>query len=167
MRTELAKAFAWFLLFDLCWYPLSISQYESVPAPDVFSDSVPHQALLALSTGIMNYCTLSLQFSVFAALTVAIGMYTPQDWPPLMGRLRDVSTVRNFWGRFWHQNLRRVCPTDCIFSRCHLLTLIRNSRSHSTSSPSTFQFVMAHWCQDICNYIWHSSRRPASTISGL
>jgi Trk-type K+ transport system membrane component len=108
VRIELAKAFAWFLLFDFCWYQLSISQYNSRPPPDIFSDTLPNQALFGLSTGIMSYCTLSLQFSVFAALTVAIGMYTPQDWPPLMGRLRDVSTVRNFWGKFWHQDLRRV-----------------------------------------------------------
>lgn len=108
VRIELAKAFAWFLLFDFCWYQLSISQYNSSPPPDIFSDTLPNQALFGLSTGIMSYCTLSLQFSVFAALTVAIGMYSPQDWPPLMGRLRDVSTVRNFWGKFWHQDLRRV-----------------------------------------------------------
>jgi Membrane bound O-acyl transferase family len=117
VRTEIAKAFAWYLLFDLCWYPLSISKYNAVPAPDVFSDSLSHQVILALAMGIMNYCSLSLQFSLFAALTVGIGMYTPQDWPPLMGRLRDVSTVRDFWGKFWHQNLRRVCSVTSIFSK--------------------------------------------------
>jgi hypothetical protein len=105
VKTEALKACVWYLLYDLCWYPLSISPYKSTSPPDIFSDSLPRQAFFALAVGIMNYCTLNLQYSLGVALTVAIGMYTPQDWPRLMGRLREVSTVRDFWGKFWYVTL--------------------------------------------------------------
>ncbi|RDL35145.1 uncharacterized protein BP5553_07076 [Venustampulla echinocandica] len=48
-----------------------------------------------------------MQYSLSSALTVATGLLTPQDWPPVMGRLRDVCTVRGLWGKFWHQLYRR------------------------------------------------------------
>ncbi|KAE9371052.1 hypothetical protein N431DRAFT_425742 [Stipitochalara longipes BDJ] len=107
VRTEALKACVWYLLFDLCWSPISITPYATSSPPDIFSDSLFRQTFLALMTGIGNYCTLNMQYSLGSALIVAIGLYTPQDWPPLMGRLREVSTVRDFWGKFWHQNLRR------------------------------------------------------------
>jgi len=31
-----------------------------------------------------------------------------QDWPPLFGRLAEATTVRSFWGKFWHQMIRKV-----------------------------------------------------------
>jgi hypothetical protein len=105
MRTEALKACVWYLLYDLCWYPLNISPYTSTSPPDIFSDSLPRQAFFALAVGIMNYCILNLQYSVASAFIVAIGMYTPQDLPRLMGRLREVSTVRDFWAKFWYVTL--------------------------------------------------------------
>ena len=37
-------------------------------------------------------------------------MFFVQDWPPLFGRLSDATTIRDFWGKFWHQQLRNVSP---------------------------------------------------------
>jgi hypothetical protein len=53
--------------------------------------------------GIGDYCTFNLQYSLGSALLVAVSLCTPQDCPPLMGRLREVSTVRDFWGKFWRK----------------------------------------------------------------
>jgi hypothetical protein len=103
VRTEVLKACAWYLLFDLCFYPINLSRYTTASPPDFFSDSLLRQAFLAVMIGIPNYCTLNLQYSLGCALIVALGLCTPQDCPPLMGRLREVSTVRNFWGRFWRK----------------------------------------------------------------
>ncbi|KAL4902033.1 membrane bound O-acyl transferase family-domain-containing protein [Aspergillus multicolor] len=47
-----------------------------------------------------GYRALSL---VATALTIS----APGDWPPLFGRMRDAYTLRAFWGKFWHQLLRR------------------------------------------------------------
>ncbi|PMD36334.1 hypothetical protein L207DRAFT_516028 [Hyaloscypha variabilis F] len=107
VRTEVLKACAWYLLFDLCFYPINSSRYATASPPDFFSDSLLRQAFLAWMVGIGDYCTFNLQYSLGSALLVAVSLCTPQDCPPLMGRLREVSTVRDFWGKFWHQNLRR------------------------------------------------------------
>ncbi len=31
-----------------------------------------------------------------------------QDWPPMFGFIKDVTTLREFWGRYWHQTIRKV-----------------------------------------------------------
>ncbi|KAL5325817.1 hypothetical protein ACEPPN_006950 [Leptodophora sp. 'Broadleaf-Isolate-01'] len=40
-------------------------------------------------------------------MAVATGVSNAEDWPPIMGKLADVSTVRDLWGKFWHQLIRR------------------------------------------------------------
>ncbi|CEJ57804.1 hypothetical protein PMG11_06483 [Penicillium brasilianum] len=37
---------------------------------------------------------------------VGLGWDGPENWPPAFGRMKDVYTVRKFWGKFWHQFLR-------------------------------------------------------------
>jgi hypothetical protein len=55
-----------------------------------------------------------MQYNIFAALTVAVGIFEPKDWPPLMGGLETFTTVRETWGKFWHQLLRRVGHVFCF-----------------------------------------------------
>ncbi|KAK8154306.1 putative toxin biosynthesis protein [Phyllosticta citrichinensis] len=31
-----------------------------------------------------------------------------RDWSPLFGRLAEATTVRSFWGKFWHQMIRKA-----------------------------------------------------------
>jgi Membrane bound O-acyl transferase family len=164
VKTEVLKACAWYMLCDSCLYAVRISPYKSTSPPDIFSDSLLSQAFFGLLVGIMSYTTLNMQYSLASALVVATGMYTPQDMPPLMGRLRDVSTVRSFWGKFWHQNLRRV--SFMTFRRSSLLRQDRNSLSHSTSSQNSSLSDMARYCQNTCSCIWRSWPRLSSTIPG-
>jgi hypothetical protein len=144
VRTEISKAFVWYLLLDLCYYTVSISPYKTIPAPDIFSDSLPRQASMSLIVGVVSYCSLNLRYALFSGLTVGIGMYAPQDWPPLMGRLREISTVRGFWGKFWQQQLRRVRSVPFFVSKFVLLMVNRNSPSPSTCSTNTSIFDMVH-----------------------
>ncbi|KAJ5586704.1 uncharacterized protein N7459_002469 [Penicillium hispanicum] len=44
---------------------------------------------------------------LFSILHVGLGLSSPLDWPPMFGRMADAYTLRNFWGVFWHQNLRQ------------------------------------------------------------
>ncbi|KAJ5642057.1 hypothetical protein N7490_006057 [Penicillium lividum] len=51
----------------------------------------------------------------FASIVVVgLGLRSPQDWPPLFGRMADSYTLRKFWGTFWHQSLRQ--PLTAISS---------------------------------------------------
>ncbi|OAX38573.1 hypothetical protein K503DRAFT_691336, partial [Rhizopogon vinicolor AM-OR11-026] len=47
-------------------------------------------------------------YFVVAAGSVAIGLFEPRMWPDLFGVWVDAYTIRRFWGRTWHQMLRRI-----------------------------------------------------------
>lgn len=68
------------------------------------------------------YWFMRLQYDVLSLVAVGMGLSQPADWPPLYGRIRDVTTVRLFWGSFWHQSIRRVGLTpipEVIVGSCH------------------------------------------------
>ena len=78
--------------------------------------------------GATPYFMVSAQYAQMSFLAVLLGFSKPevllfffhvpsdpsaladryQDWPPLFGPIKDVTTIRKFWGKFWHQTLRRV-----------------------------------------------------------
>lgn len=41
--------------------------------------------------------------SILALVFVLAGIDQPEDWPPLFGSLGDATTLRKFWGAFWHK----------------------------------------------------------------
>ncbi|TFK66887.1 hypothetical protein BDN72DRAFT_961415 [Pluteus cervinus] len=53
------------------------------------------------------YGMLSLQYTLLCALLVALGISEPQHCPSLFGSWADSYTLRRFWGRTWHQFMRR------------------------------------------------------------
>ncbi|THH16561.1 hypothetical protein EW146_g4108 [Bondarzewia mesenterica] len=64
------------------------------------------------------YGLLALQFSIPAVIVVALGIHKPADWPDAFGSWKDCYTVRNFWGKTWHQTLRRfTTPIGRFFVR--------------------------------------------------
>lgn len=57
-------------------------------------NSLARQAVFAWMVGIIDYCTLNLQYSVASAFTVAVGLYRLQESPRLMGRLKGLDRSR-------------------------------------------------------------------------
>ncbi|KAL3429035.1 membrane bound O-acyl transferase family-domain-containing protein [Aspergillus tetrazonus] len=55
---------------------------------------------------------LDSEYRKASILFVGLDLSTPDRWPNLFGNIRDLYTVRNFWGRVWHQIFRQ------IFTRC-------------------------------------------------
>ncbi|KAI1176310.1 membrane bound O-acyl transferase family-domain-containing protein [Nemania sp. FL0916] len=53
------------------------------------------------------YFLINVQYVFCSIVTVALGLWDPEDWPPLFGKLSEAWTVRRFWNRFWHQMIRR------------------------------------------------------------
>ncbi|OJD31014.1 toxin biosynthesis protein [Diplodia corticola] len=64
--------------------------------------------LKALVFGSGPYFFINMQYTLVSIFFVAIGVSKPEDWPPLFGRLAEATTVRSFWGKFWHQMIRKV-----------------------------------------------------------
>ncbi|PVH88078.1 hypothetical protein DL98DRAFT_648963 [Cadophora sp. DSE1049] len=107
VRNEISQALLSYMLFDISQYPLSVSAYTSADPPNLFTEKLPRQLLFTWLPAIGSCQALLMQYSIFSALTVAAGLYSPEDWPPVMGKLIDVCTVRDLWGKFWHQMIRR------------------------------------------------------------
>lgn len=108
IQTQISKAMLFYFLFDFIWYNIQGSRYASPSPPPLASETIPRQILWTWIPGLESYYSLNMQFPLFAALTVGVGLCSQEDWKPIMGNLRDVNSVRDFWGRFWHQGLRRV-----------------------------------------------------------
>ncbi|KAF5313322.1 hypothetical protein D9611_008498 [Ephemerocybe angulata] len=46
-------------------------------------------------------------YTMCSIIGVGLGLSGPTDWPPLFGSWMGAWTVRNYWGRVWHQVLRK------------------------------------------------------------
>ncbi|KXX77983.1 hypothetical protein MMYC01_201731 [Madurella mycetomatis] len=64
--------------------------------------------LRAVVFGVQPYYMLQLQYAVLSLLAVSVQLSQPTDWPPIFGDLAETTSVRDFWGRYWHQTLRRM-----------------------------------------------------------
>ncbi|KUI57319.1 hypothetical protein VP1G_10876 [Cytospora mali] len=64
------------------------------------------RAIVTLGQWIGLYTVTTWIHSTIAVVTVAVGVYSPEGWPPLYGSIFDVWSLRRFWGHFWHQMLR-------------------------------------------------------------
>ncbi|KAK7709274.1 hypothetical protein SLS63_013242 [Diaporthe eres] len=53
------------------------------------------------------YFVLSAQNSLFSIVFVSLGFGSPEDWPHQFNPISEAFTVRFFWGKYWHQNIRR------------------------------------------------------------
>ncbi|KAJ7034142.1 membrane bound O-acyl transferase family-domain-containing protein [Mycena alexandri] len=61
--------------------------------------------------------------SLSAAYSVGTGASGPEDWPPFMGSFALAWSVRNFWGRTWHQSMRRFLSAHGKFVAHKMLRL--------------------------------------------
>ncbi|KAH7370497.1 hypothetical protein BKA65DRAFT_545209 [Rhexocercosporidium sp. MPI-PUGE-AT-0058] len=75
-----------------------MSAYTTGSPPNLFADTWHRQILFTWLPAIGSCYALKMQYSLFATETVAAEFYRAEDWPPIMGKLADVSTVRDLGG---------------------------------------------------------------------
>ncbi|KAF8993317.1 membrane bound O-acyl transferase family-domain-containing protein [Cyathus striatus] len=61
--------------------------------------------------------------STVSAVLVAVGESSPQDWPAFFGVWLDTTSMRKFWGRSWHQIMRRSIQPHSKFLTNNILRL--------------------------------------------
>ncbi|KAF8182101.1 membrane bound O-acyl transferase family-domain-containing protein [Mycena galopus ATCC 62051] len=83
-----------------------------------------------------------------AAISVSTGASGPEDWPPFMGSITLAWSVRNFWGRIWHQSMRRFLSAHGKFVAHRLIGL----KPGSTASAYT-QLYVAFLISGIMHYM--------------
>jgi hypothetical protein len=83
------------------------------------------RVIVTLAFWISQYCMLQFFYSLAAFLS---NPKTPQDikmWPPLFGLPRNADSIRDFWGKAWHQNLRPGFESNASFIAHDVLQLPR------------------------------------------
>lgn len=100
--TYFALKTGWFYL--LSTYPWDEHQYNFSRLP------LTGQVIISWASAFKLYNDVNLLYHSGAFITVLLKLYSPSDWPPIFGSFRtDAWSVRNMWGRCWHQMMRRPC----------------------------------------------------------
>ncbi|KGO44061.1 hypothetical protein PEX2_020700 [Penicillium expansum] len=76
---------------------------------------------------VVNRLITDLAYRVLSIFFVGIGLDSPADWPPAFGSMADAFTLRNFWGKFWHQFMRQPFTSISNFIARDVLNLTRSS----------------------------------------
>ncbi|KAG0131490.1 hypothetical protein HOY82DRAFT_485178 [Tuber indicum] len=84
-----------------------------------------------LAIAAVCFSGIELHHVFCSTVVVAAGLYEPEDWPPFFGSLRILTSIRNFWGKFWHQAIRRT------------LTVVSTSILTCLHLPSSYVLVLA------------------------
>ncbi|PGH36768.1 hypothetical protein GX50_00428 [[Emmonsia] crescens] len=59
-----------------------------------------------VTTFIMARMMLDIMARFSSIISVGLGLSNPSEWRPLFNSMWDAYTLRDYWGKFWHQLLR-------------------------------------------------------------
>lgn len=96
--------------------------FQQNPNPPVW-EPVVRTAVL----GICAVLFMQTVHTLFSLVSVGLGISRPTEWPEWFGALADMYTVRNFWGRVWHQSVQNMVVPHNRFVARTLLRLPRGS----------------------------------------
>ncbi|OBZ71261.1 hypothetical protein A0H81_08450 [Grifola frondosa] len=110
IRTRILRAVRSFLLLDLAQSYIHLNPLFASKGADALPIEAQNYLLRCLS--IVAFCStpygmMNMQYSLLSVIHVVLGLSEPSDWPDVYGSWSDAYTVRRFWGRTWHQMLRR------------------------------------------------------------
>ncbi|KAJ5165845.1 hypothetical protein N7492_006141 [Penicillium capsulatum] len=76
---------------------------------------------------IIGRLVLDSHYRFLSFVCVGLDLNSPAEWPPAFGRMADAYTLRNYWGKFWHQFLRQPFTAVSSFLTRDVLGLPRPS----------------------------------------
>jgi hypothetical protein len=85
--------------------------------PSIFDMNIGPRTAIVWHVGISAVHGVSLGYFFLAGITVALGICRPEQWPRLFGHwINDGWSVRQMWGVYWHQHLRKPikAPVDYL-----------------------------------------------------
>ncbi|KZT01306.1 uncharacterized protein LAESUDRAFT_731292 [Laetiporus sulphureus 93-53] len=135
VRQKLLTAFRWFLLVDFTQAYQRAHPLFSRQAADIFSLATQGYVQRCINIFVRlssPVALIGLQYALLAAIVVALGISEPGDWPDMYGRWSDAYTVRRFWGRTYHQMIRRF-TASIGKAVCRMLGLQTGSRASSNT----------------------------------
>lgn len=106
VRTSLLQAFYMYLGVD-CTTALRW-RINTAYSGSYFHQPLPVQVWDAWLAASYLYYSLEMAYCVLVAVAVTLRIWSPSDCPPLMGSMKDAWSVRQVWGKCWHQLMRRI-----------------------------------------------------------
>ncbi|KAF9459745.1 membrane bound O-acyl transferase family-domain-containing protein [Collybia nuda] len=132
-----------FILSQLIWSAIYLVLIDIVHFINVHTsvfkpESIPTASLTwhlrvlgVILSGLRATSYLSFLHALLSIICVATSISEPKGWPHLFGKWGDAYTVRKFWGRTWHQDLRRIFSSHGKYlARCLQLPSGSNSSSY-------------------------------------
>ncbi|KAL5366204.1 membrane bound O-acyl transferase family-domain-containing protein [Aspergillus floccosus] len=84
------------------------SPHTNVASVDFRALPILHRHLIVGTQLVRDSLMLDSEYRKASLLFVGLYLSTPDRWPGLFGSPVDLFTVRNFWGRVWHQMFRHL-----------------------------------------------------------
>ncbi|KAJ8507018.1 hypothetical protein ONZ45_g10568 [Pleurotus djamor] len=109
--------------------------------------------------GYCQYVTLSAAHTVWMLVLTATGRWEPSQFRPLFGSWKQAYTVRKFWGRTWHQLLRRIFKAHGDLVTKRILGLPTKGRFTSYTQlyiAFILSGVIHYWAELMPVGHWHS-----------
>ncbi|KAF7360703.1 MBOAT-2 domain-containing protein [Mycena venus] len=123
MAQRFWKAIQFFILQDACNLFIRSNPMFHADGPGWTAYGWGWRALAAAVWGFNIYSVMMLGSLLFSAVCVACRISEPEEWPLLFGGPREAYSIRRFWGRAWHQFMRRYVSTHGKYLAQHLLRL--------------------------------------------
>ncbi|OAX78874.1 hypothetical protein ACJ72_06815, partial [Emergomyces africanus] len=97
-----------------------------------YLSATKEQWIARISTSLVsNFIMSRMMIDSVSRLTsiifVGLGLSSPSEWPPLFNSMWDAYTLRNYWGKFWHQIPRWSFTSLSNYLTRHILNLPRPS----------------------------------------
>lgn len=94
---------------------------------EVSREEVMVRLILGIGYWLFSYCTVQIVLGTIAVLFALSKPGKVRELRPMFGSLSEAYTVRGFWGKFWHQNLRNNLEGPSRFLTHRILRLPRGS----------------------------------------
>ncbi|OAX42187.1 hypothetical protein K503DRAFT_734179 [Rhizopogon vinicolor AM-OR11-026] len=105
--SRLMSAAKYYVWFDFGLFYMKHNPVFTSPAAFVSQTKFIHRALDCSVYMATNYCMVNIILASTTALMVSCTSAEPSSFPHVFGKWEDAYTIRRFWGRTWHQFLRR------------------------------------------------------------
>ncbi|RDB20664.1 Acetyltransferase sirH [Hypsizygus marmoreus] len=158
-RAFLISRLRWALFYLFAWDAIMLAERLNPcfvdGAPPLAEHAMVWRVCTMVQFAIWSTCMLNIAYTVMALVSVAAGFSEPSEWPQLFGSFGDAYTLRRFWGRTWHQVLRRKLSAHGKYLAHDILHL---TPGHGSSSY--VQLYTAFFLSGIIHTRVLADRRP-------
>lgn len=119
LRANIIRWIAYVLILDLAGFfnkgndndvlfgPTRIPFFSRVDS--ISMEEAMTRTIVVMSFWAFQYIVIEVVYGAFAMIAVGSGISRVEAWPPMFGFISDSYSLRQFWGYFYHQLLRRGC----------------------------------------------------------